>query len=340
MQERAGGAQDDFAGVGGNLVERVEDLGGVGLPDVLAAEEPGHEQLVLGEALGGYEREGGAAFHEVEANGVEGEGGGGVVGVADVAKVGLQEHLERALLGEELGVEVLEERHVGGGLVVHQAGFVELDPLGAARLQLGEELGVGCEQGRFEGFSALRAGETGELEEGVGAGEDGTGLDAQGLGLGVEVERLGAGQTDGRAILNLRDEVVVVGVEPLLHRQRVHVASRPLVAAGHGEVGILLAQTKGLVARGDAVEEHGGVEEGVVEGEVVGGNEVQPRLHLPLPVLGAQALGRFGQHLAAHLPFEIALDSKLEFSLRANARVANDRRLHAGVSSFGAGQSR
>lgn len=95
VHEAAGGGDDDavLADAGAEFLE--ERKGGVEVvdPDVAAVDDTSHEVFAAGEAVLADEVGVAAAAPEVEADGGHGEGGEGVVGLVDVAEVGLNQEL-------------------------------------------------------------------------------------------------------------------------------------------------------------------------------------------------------------------------------------------------------
>ena len=217
-----------------------------------------------------------------------------------MAEVGVEQHLDIALGGQDLGVQGLEEFNVARLLVEHEVRLVELDPCGTEFVELGEHFDVdgghGVDQALVElEFGGFRG--TGELQERVRADEHGLGVDAQRLGLVELVERLGGVELDLRGRLDFGHQIVVVGGEPLLHRQGGHVALVALIAAAHGEQRLLgVREGESLVTLRDDVEQDRGVQHLVIVAEVVAGDEIDAGLCLQLPVLRAKFLGG-----AAHL---------------------------------------
>ena len=136
---------------------------------------------------------------------------------------------------------------------------------------------------------------------------------------------------------DLGDEVVVVGVEPLGHFQRLLV----LGAAGQGEVAVDVELALGVEevpeAGGNGAEVGGGVEHLVVVGEGAGdgGGFGQAQA---LEALGGAELDLLGGGVeggGVDLAGPVGLDGLLEFAAAADARVAQDRgsRERSGVES-------
>ena len=107
--------------VGGDLLQGVDQAEGGGVvvaPDVAAVDHAGEDGGVGGHAVlgDGFEVLL-AAFVEVQADAVEAEQVDGLVHVGDVAEVGVEQHLDVALGGQDLGVQGLEEFNIARLLV-------------------------------------------------------------------------------------------------------------------------------------------------------------------------------------------------------------------------------
>jgi hypothetical protein len=169
---------------------------------------------------------------------------------------------------------------------------VQLDPVCAELPELAERLREDLEQG-VEQAQAVEVladplARLAQQEVGHGADQSGLGLDAEVSRLRVLVERLRARQREAQRRAELRDDVVVVGVEPLRHLHGCHVDVAVLAAASHREVGVEPDITAGMpVAGRDGADESGRVEHLVVVGEVVRGDQIDPGLAHEPPVLAA-----------------------------------------------------
>ena len=172
-------------------------------------------------------------------------------------------------------------------------------------------------------FFGLRI--AGELEEGVRADEHRLGGDAERLRLVEFVERLGAVELDVGGFVDFRHQIVVVGGEPLLHRQRGDVALVSLVAAAHGEQRLFgIVEGEALVALRNDVQQDGSVEHLVVIAEVVARNQIDSGFLLQLPMLGAQLLGG-GAHVVERCDtLPISFDNLLQLAVLADARETGD----------------
>ena len=319
--------------IAGDLLQRVDEAEADGVivaPDVASVDHAGEDGSVLCDA---ELFDGGEvfvlAFVEVESDAVEAEQVDGLIHVGDVAEVGVEQHLDLAIsCGQDLGVQALEQFDVARLLVEHEVRFVDLDPFGAQFGEFGHDFGVDCgdrvDQALivFE-FFGLRI--AGELEEGVWADKHRLGGDAERLRLVELVERLGAVELDVGGFVDFRHQIVVVGGEPLLHRQCGDVALVALVATTHGEQRLFgIVEGEALVALRNDVQQNGGVEHLVVIAEVIAWNQIDSCCLLQIPVLGAQLLGG-GAHVVKRCgTLPIGFDNLLQLTVLADARETGD----------------
>ncbi len=236
------------------------------------------------------------------------------------AEVRRHQHLGARSLGQHrIG---MFERGAGGLIqILHEQWLIQLHPRRASRLELGKQLHIHRQQ-RIEQVQRVAAiGGLGQPQERDRPDQHRPGFDPQRLGLAVFGQRLVAAHREGLAGLQLGHQVVVVGVEPLGHLQRMQVDAIALQATRHREVA---AQRLGIGKRAvtgrDRIEQEGGIQHLVVQAEVVARRHIHAGLALQLPVaftqLGRGVLQRRGAAFAGPEGFERAL----EFALGADAR--------------------
>ncbi len=200
--------------------------------------------------------------------------------------------------------------------VLHQRRLIQLHPLRASVMQLAQQLHVHRQQ-RIQQLQRRAAVDgLGQQQEGHRPDQHRAGFDTQRLGLAVFGQRLVAAQREALAGLQFGHQVVVVGVEPFGHFQRVQVEAIALQPAGHGEVaGQRIGIGQRAVAGRDGIEQEGGIQHLVVQAEVVAGRHIHPGIALQLPMRGAQGGGGvlqcFGAALAGPVRFQCALELAL-----------------------------
>ena len=327
MQEGAAGGDDDalLANLGRGGLEGGEGGREVVLPHVAALDDAEGEHEAGG-GLGEGVLELGGAADNVEVDGGDGEAEGEVEVGAEVGEVGGDDDLQGGDGGGEGGVGGSE----GLALLVvegeDEGGLVDLDPLGAEGGEAGQDLLVHAEERGEVGEDVAAVLLLAEQEEGDGADEDGAGGDAERLGLGVLIKDLGGGDGELGVGVELGDDEVVVGVEPLGHLHRGDVLEGAAAAtAGHGKVRVdVNVAALEAVARGDGADEGNRVEDVVVQGEVVGGDVGDAGGLVVGPVVAADLAGGGEELLDRRLALPEGLDGLLKLALGANTGETKD----------------
>ena len=332
VEERAGGGDNDtlLADLLDGLLDDLNGLLEVGLPNVAAVNDTGREDLLLAKVLDNL-AELLRVADQVDVKGVcvLEDAVNDVKVVDDVTEEGGEGDLRTSVTLE--GVELL----VGGleglldllGKVEDEDGLVDLDGLGTGLLELLQELLVDgkelVEEG--DGVDGLATVGLAEGEERNGTDEDGAGGDAGLLSLLELADGLGViGELEGLVVLESGLDVVVVGVEPLDHLEGRDVNAVLLVATAHGEVLVNGLEVVLGVTLGDSVEHLDVVEDVVVEGEVVAGDDIDAGILLNLPVLESQSLALGEEVLARQLAAPVGLVGLLEVTQATHAREAEN----------------
>lgn len=327
MEERAAGGNKDAVGTEG-LDGSLGDLESgieVSLPDVAAIDQTEREdlgRLQVGDDV--LKLLGSTDKVNVETSNVDVLDEGDVV--ADAAKVGGDEDLELVADSSQTSVGSVVLGNDSWRGVEDEAGLINLDPVGTGLGELGEELlvdgeNIGQEREKVKTVRVL--GSLTEEEEREGSEDDGAGMDAESLGLFEFLNSLGLGaEAEDVVVLELGDDVVVVGVEPLLHLLGLDIdfllglGGRLLDATADGKVA-LVAVSEVAEAMGDDVEHDGVIKNVIVEREVTGGDLVEALGLLELPVLGAQLDSGLIESLLGDLAGPEVLDELLGLALGA-----------------------
>ena len=295
MQERARSANNN-AFCSDDLFDFVEDgilLCVIGAPDVLAVHDASQEERVLWEtSLQKFERL--KTFNEIQTDSVKAECGYILINVADVAEVSLQCNLEVLLfadLSQEFCVNRLEEFAFFCSHIENESRFCERNPLGACGGELFGEFCVSVDSCCGEVLGLLVAVVAGEAEECVCADKRRNGFNSGRFGFVEFFNRLFADELEFGGVINFRNNVMIVRIEPLLHREGLHVALFTLVTVGGCEILFERAQFEAAVAFRNDVQQKCSVENIIVEREVVGRDEVDACGLLLLPTVLADFCG-------------------------------------------------
>jgi hypothetical protein len=117
---------------------------------------------------------------------------------------------------------------------------------------------------------------------------------------------------------------VVVGVEPLDHLEGGDINAILLVATAHSEVLVDgLEVVLGVTLR-DGVEHLDVVEDVVVEGEVVAGDNIDAGILLDLPVFESESLALSEEILARQFAAPVGLVGLLQVTQATHAREAEN----------------
>ncbi len=331
MQQRARRAHGDVAGHpeqrGRGGQRRVQ----VGAPDVAPVHQPGHHRLVVQPPHPGQRVHSGSSGDEVDADRLDRGGRQDTERVAEVTEVARHQDVGPCVRVPQPPVRPPQRVEFDVGAVGHERGLVQLHPLGTGVVQFGQQLGVDVEEFvEFvqRGERVARVGvRFGQKQERHRPDQHRTGVHPQLGGLPVAGQRCPVGQREAGVRPDLRNEVVIVRVEPLGHLQR----RRGLHAARHGEVGLQRAETEPGEPGRDRAHGHRGVQHVVVEGECVAGHRLQPGLVQAAPGVGAQPAGHLPQFGLVRAGLPVVLQCAFEFPVRPDAGPAEDGRSDAWV---------
>ena len=266
------------------------------LPDVAAVDHTDRQNLLRAEVVNDLLQLLGVA----DEVGVEGVGLGesavdDVEVVHDITEVSGEDKLRAVatLQSSEFLVCGLERTADLGGQVEDQDRLIDLHGLRTSLLELLQELLIHRDKlvEEADGVDGLVAVGLAKVEEGDRAEDDRTGDDASLLGLkevpyGLRV----TAELEGLVVLQCRLDVVVVAVKPLDHLQTGHVNAVLLMTTAHGKVLVQGVEAMLAVPLWNGVEHLDVVENLVVVGEVIAGNDIHASIFLNLPVLETQPL--------------------------------------------------
>jgi hypothetical protein len=269
--------------------------------------------------------------YQVEVERADGQVHGGFQVWAQRAEVGRQEDPQPRGQPTEALVGQREDPQHAGRQVQREDRLVDLHPICTGLLQTLQQLAVDRHEalyhvrdalGALPGTGVTRVTQQGQRDR---SQEDGPRVNAEGVRLEKLVERLRRGQLEVCLRLQLRDEEVVVGVEPLRHPQwrwvPHAVAGRPRhqrgLPAGHGEVDPQVTRRARIVTEspGHRADDRRHVEHVIIEGEVVRRDVVDAELDLQRPVLTADGAANLSQRRLRDLACPVLLERRLELTV-------------------------
>ncbi|MCY1208949.1 hypothetical protein D9M72_205850 [compost metagenome] len=320
MQQRAGGRQPQAVAERRlHGAQRVEHAAQIGAPDIAAVDDAGGQHGMRrqrGLPCGQLAR----CAHQVDMEAVDRQRGSarGVVGggVEVRRQQQLRARVAQAVVGAVEGVEPCRFQ------VQAQRGFVDLHPFDAARLQLAEDAAIALQQLRQQ-RQAVKACHMALGQPQVGDRPDQHRARAQAKRqrlIGFLEEPCRAAVEGGLGV-QFRDQVVVVGVEPLghFHGRLLTVAARQLEVLRQRELGRIEAE-----AARQRAQQRGQAQHLVVIGKVAGGDGVQALVGLQLPVAAAQLRGDFAQLGFGAIAAPERFLRKFQFAAFADAGKAED----------------
>ena len=298
----------------------------IGTPDVLAVHDTGEQKRIFRETrLDQFQRFG--AFHKIETDGIETESDHILVHIADIAKVSLQGNLEACgtHLLDKFHINRLEKFFFFGGHVKHQSGFGEADPFGTSSGEQFGNLRISSDCRGYKILCLLFAVVAGQAEERISANQSRHSLKSSSFCFVVFLHRLGTFYLEFGGVVNFGNNVVVVRVEPLLHREGLYVALFSLVTMGRGEILFEIAKLEFLVTFWNNAEQERRIEHVVVEREIVRRNKVDAGGLLLCPTVLTNFGGDVLELRFGDLALEELFAGELEFTGLTNARETDYR---------------
>ena len=120
---------------------------------------------------------------------------------------------------------------------------------------------------------------------------------------------------------------MIVRIEPLLHRESLHVALFALIAVSRSEILFENAQVELLVTSRNNIQQKCGVENVIVEREIVRRNEGNIGFALLFPTILTDFGGDLLEFRFGDFALEELFTCKLEFTILTDTRETNYRRL-------------
>jgi len=210
-------------------------------------------------------------------------------------------------------------RQVGG-----ENRFVKLDPF-AQFGEFADDFSVGFDQ-RVEFLPAVEPVDPlGQREKGERTDQHRFRVEPEGGGLARPVDQRTPGEFRGEVFRDFRNDVVIVGVEPLGH---LHGGNSGR-AARHGEIGLRRYRRQGAEPLRRRAERDDDIEHVVVAGEIADGDEVESASFLDFPVGFADGCATRVEPGGAEFAFPEGFESKFQLPSGPDSREAEDVFLHS-----------
>ena len=209
-------------------------------PDVFSVDQSGKQYFVLREPVSIDEAGGLPSLHKIQSDTVKVQAGQCLIDVAHIAEISLEKDFDASFLREDPLIKALDEIPVVPVQIPDKCRLVKLDPSGAALFQSAEDLSVDRRDSHQIVFPRLLPGISAEGKQRIGACHNRLCFRTVRPGLRIFIKNLGAGKADLHIVLQFGDDIMVIGVEPLFHGQRLHIAVFPLIAPRHCEIGVHL----------------------------------------------------------------------------------------------------
>ena len=313
VQRRARRGHGQRTGRAEQSAQGAQRLIEIGAPDIAAVDHTGDDQLVR--QLRHRRHSGDITFDEVDGDALDIRPGQRAECGSGVTEIGGDQQRRAPRDRRQAPVHGLGQLGETVDGIGDQRGLIELHPVHTGVDETVEELEVGGQHVVDAGDGGGGAVDgLGQRQERDGADDHRAGGDAEPVRLRDLGENLLRLEGEGGVRADLRDQVVVVGVEPLGHLQRRDVG----VAAGGREVAVQRIGDAGHPG-GQCVEHHGGVEYLVVVRERVDRDGVESGVGEASPGVAAQPRGRFGEIGCGHAAGPVAFDGALEFAVRPDA---------------------
>jgi len=314
MQQRAGGREPQPLAQA--LIERFEARQQrlqLAAPDVASVHDTQRQHLVGRQSVDKRAYLG-TATHGVDVQAIHRQVAGQRQIVAQLAEIDGQQLAHRRTC--QLGICAFKSRLPCGREVQRQDRLVDLHPLGTHRCELFQPLSIDRDQfsqqlQRIErhrpGLAQPQIAQWPQQHRASGNPL----ITSLGECLGESVRLEGKALPDGK----FRDQVVVVGVEPLGHL----AGGRMGISTGHAKQQAKIAGLgPGAKAGGNHAECQRSVQHMIVKSEISHRHPIQSGSLLHLPVLGAQDLGLGFQGLCVDFASPMTLQGEFQFALGAH----------------------
>ena len=141
-------------------------------------------------------------------------------------------------------------------------------------------------------------------------------------------------QLDLGFFFKFRNDIVVVSVEPFLHRKSTDISFFPLIATSQGKIPLQVSQLQPLNRWRHHVKEKGRIKHIVIVRKVIWRNLWNSFFLNNIPVLSAQLFGRSQKLFCWDFMSKVFFSCKFQFAEFAQTRETNNSRWHKRPPKF------
>ena len=236
--------------------------------------------------------------------------------VAQVAEIGGEQDIGTGLAQHRIGL--FESGLLLAGKVEHQHRLVDLHPVCALVLELGQQFGIDRQQ-RVEQVERIETVilRLCQAEEGDRPQDHRPCDKAKRPCLTEMIERFSGVERERLIAVQLGHDEMIIGVEPLGH---LH-GRGSIGATGHGEIACVGVGNSGK-ARRDGADQHRSIQHMVVERKIVRGDHLDAGLTLQAPMAGPELGGGGVQGGGVAFALPIGFEGFFQLAIKADAGKA------------------
>ena len=283
VQQRAGGRYDCRNAMALQVLQDLQRLCVMVAPDIFAIDHTGEENFIGRETILLHQRGGLLALDKIQTDPIKRHSHDRRVDVADIPEVGLQQDLYRSFCCEDLFIQRGKAGDIRRRQVMDEERLIKLYPFCPQFRKVLQQLRIGLcrlfDIVRYPFASHVAC----QMKERKWPADHRLGQDARCLCLGEFRQDLMPCQMEMGIVLDFRYDIMVVRVEPFLHRQSLYIALFALIAMRSGKITVELRKIQLTVARWDQIKEEGCVQYAIVKGKITRGDKGNAGLPLPLP---------------------------------------------------------
>ena len=283
VKQRAGGRQHQVFDV--QFLQQVKRFLVIVAPDVFPVDDAGKQDFsVIKASFDKFERF--PAFDKIKPDSVKRKFQQNVISIANVTEICLCQNFEPAFLQKQRLIKRLEQSQLPFVKIFDQRRLVKLNPICAKIFKLLENPGI-CFDERTDKIFFDAAVKFAQLKQSERSDQNGTRNRSVFFCFDEFIKNFRSCQFDVRIRRKLRHDIMIVRVEPLLHRPGLDVALFALISSCQGKIFVQVGQIKFSDVFRNHVEQKGRIEHLIIKRKMVARKirqtAVQKQLAIMLP---------------------------------------------------------